>query len=330
MNRAGVLRLTGLALIWGSGFLWIKLSLNGLAPVQIVLIRLALGAAVLTSWLLAHRDRLPTDVRLWVHLAVAATTATVAPYILVAAGERQVDSAVAGMLNATTPLWTVVLAVLSGQERRPTRSALGGLLCGLAGTLLIFAPWRSGSQFTSAGAVYCLIAAACYALSFVYMDRFLARRGLAPLTLAAGQLIAGTAVTAAVAPLLGGLRAPAWHPGTVAAVLTLGTVGTGVAYVLNYRLIVDDGASTASMVTYLLPVVAVLLGAAVLHEKPSVHAVVGMLVVLAGVALTRRRTRRRPRRARPVASGQSIVDRSQEGTPAPDRTGHRGSTGAPR
>jgi drug/metabolite transporter (DMT)-like permease len=289
MHRAGLLRLSGLALIWGSGFLWIKLSLNGFVPVHIVLIRLALGAAVLTAWLYAHGGRLPSSPKLWAHLTFAATMANVAPYLLVAAGERQVDSAVAGMLNATTPLWTVVLAVLTGQERRPDRAKLAGFMLGLAGTLLIFAPWRAGSQFTSAGALACLAAAACYALSFVYMDRFLARRGLAPLTLSAGQLLAAAAVTAVMTPVFGGLRIPAWNPGAIASVLVLGTLGTGVAYVLNYRIITDDGASAASMVIYLLPVVAVILGAAFLHERPTVHAIAGMAVVLGGVALTKRR-----------------------------------------
>src|SRR2546430_14414686 len=215
MRRTGVLRLSALALIWGSGFLWIKLSLHGFVPILVVLIRLALGAAILSAWLFARGGRLPTGPTLWAHRTVAAVMANVTPYLLVAAAERQVDSALAGMLNATTPLWTVVLAVLTGQERRPNRATLTGLMLGLAGTLLIFAPWQSGSQFTSAGAIGCLAAAACYALSFVYMDRFLARRGLTPLTLSAAQLLAAAVVTAAGGPGLGGPRTPPWGPGAV-------------------------------------------------------------------------------------------------------------------
>src|SRR5690242_8850552 len=110
MRRSSLLRLIALALIWGSSFLWIKLGLRSFSPAWIVAIRLALGAAVLTVVLRATGQRLPSGRNVWLHLGVAALFANVVPFALFAYGERQVDSAIAGMLNATTPLWTILVA----------------------------------------------------------------------------------------------------------------------------------------------------------------------------------------------------------------------------
>ena len=116
MSRGGILRLTLLALLWGSGFLWIAIALRGLSPVQITLARLAMGAAVLVVLVYARGGRLPTGRRLWVHLVVAAFFANALPYYLFGVAEQQVDSGVAGVINATTPLWTLVLAYAVGSH----------------------------------------------------------------------------------------------------------------------------------------------------------------------------------------------------------------------
>ena len=280
-------RLGALALLWGSGFLLIKLALRGFTPYQIVLGRLALGAAVLVGVLVASRNALPYGRKIWIHLTIAAALANVAPYLLFAVAERQIDSAVAGVINATTPLFTVIIAALIGHERAPRRVQLAGLAVGIVGTFILLAPWSRGTQFTSWGAVAALLASICYAVSYVYMDRFLVNRRLSAPSLAAGQLVAAAGITALALPLAQGWQAMHWQPDAVGGLVTLGLLGTGVAYVLNYRIIADDGASAASLVTYLLPVTALILGAAVLQERPTLHAIVGTVIVLGGVALAR-------------------------------------------
>ncbi|HEX6075471.1 MAG TPA: DMT family transporter [Micromonosporaceae bacterium] len=282
-------RVAILALLWGSSFLWIKIALRGFPPIQITAVRLAIGAAVLAAWLYLAHGRLPHGLMVWLHLAVAATVANVLPYLLFAFGEQQVDSNVAGMLNATTPVWTALLAVLVKQEPKPSSWKVAGLALGITGTLLIFAPWQIGSQFWTLGAAACLVAAASYAVSYVYMARFLAPRGMSALELSAAQLVAATLIGALATPFLGGWQAPVWRLDALASLTVLG-ISTGLAYVINYRLIQEDGATTASVVIYLLPVVAILLGAVVLGEIPALNSVVGVAVVLTGVALTRRRT----------------------------------------
>jgi len=287
-----VVRLAVLALLWGSSFLWIKLALRGFSPTQIVFVRLALGAAVLVPFVLVRRLRFPVGWRTWLHLVVAALFANAIPYLLFGVGEQTVGSNVAGILNATTPLWTVVFAIAARTERDLNSRRAVGIIVGLAGTLLIFSPWHSAGEIASRGGLACLAAAASYGVSYVYMGRFLAGRGIPPLMLSASQLTAATALLAVVMPI-GGLQRPHWRPEAVAGLLILGVLGTGAAYVLNYRLITDAGPTAASTVTYLLPVVAVLLGWIGLREPITVGMAGGMILVLGGVALAQRRTGRR-------------------------------------
>ncbi|MFY1637179.1 DMT family transporter [Solwaraspora sp. WMMB335] len=291
MSRGSLVRLVMLALLWGSGFLWIKLALRGFTPVQIVLVRLAIGALVLIPVVLHRGLRFPADRTTWGHLFVAALVANVIPYTLFGIGEQTVDSGVAGVLNATTPLWTALIAFVVGTDRTATWSRGAGLALGFVGAIVIFTPWESASEIASWGGLAILAASASYGISYVYMGTFLTNRGIPPIMLSAAQLVAGTILMILALPL-GGLTVPDLRFDAVISLLILGVLGTGVAYVLNYRLITDDGPTLASTVTYLLPVVAVILGFLVVSEQVTASVILGMLLVLVGVALVRRRPRR--------------------------------------
>ncbi|GAA3134169.1 DMT family transporter [Planomonospora alba] len=283
------MRMATLALLWGSAFLWIKLALNnGLTPVQITAARSALGALVLLALARAARQRLPRDRGTWARLTVAAFFCNALPFFLFGAGEQSVDSGVAGVLNATTPLWSLLIGLVVGTERGLSPVRLAGLLLGFAGTLLIFAPWQERGLM-SWGALALLGAAASYAIAFAYMDRRLTGRGTAPLALSAAQLIAATGLSFLALPAGGALAGP--RPLGVLALVVLGVCSTGVTFYLSYRLIADEGATSAATVGYLLPVVSVALGAIVLDEALGPRVLAGMVVVLVGVAMTRHTTR---------------------------------------
>jgi len=288
VNRATTVRMGLLALIWGSGFLWIKLGIGGLSPVEVTLSRLVLGSAVLFAVVAVRRGSLPRSPAVWLHITVAALFANAAPYLLFAVGEQHVASATAGMLNATTPLWTVLIALGTRHQRAVTARQAAGLVIGFGGAVLIFAPWRAVSGLASIGAIACLAAAACYAVSYVYMDKFLARRGIGPVVLSACQLGAASVWLAIVLGVTGA-PAPRLDATVVASVLILGLIGTGAAYVLNYQIIASVGATVASTVTYLLPIVAIILGFLVLGEHITLADLAGIALILAGVALSRNR-----------------------------------------
>jgi drug/metabolite transporter (DMT)-like permease len=286
--RGALSRIALLALIWGSAFLWIKLADRGFSPVEVTLARLAAGAAVLFAVMLARRDRVPRSPRLWASIVIAALFANAAPYLLFALAEQTVSSSTAGVINATTPLWTAILALAVRHQESLTRWQGAGLVIGFAGGVLIFSPWRTTSELFSAGGLESLAASVSYAVSYIYMDRFLARRGVGAIVLSACQL-AAAAVMLAVALGVSGAPAPRPTAESVAALAVLGIVGTGFAYVLNYQIITSDGATVASTVTYLLPVIAIALGVIVLSEEVTAMTLGGIALVLAGVALTRRR-----------------------------------------
>ncbi len=284
-SRGSLVRMGLLALFWGSSFLWIKLALHGLSPVQITLVRLATGGGLVLVLCLITRERLPRERRVWGHLVVAAIFGNVLPFTLFALGERTVDSGVAGVLNATTPLWALLIGIMVGTERGLTVVRVGGLLLGFAGTLLIFAPWQAAG-LASWGALAILGAAVSYGIVFAYIGAFLAGKAGSPMALSASQLLTAAGLTVLTIPVAG-LQTVHFQPLALIAASILGVFGTGLAYVLNYRLIVDEGPTNASTVGYLLPVVSVVLGAIFLSEALTFRVIAGMLVVLIGVAMTK-------------------------------------------
>ncbi|WP_053737349.1 DMT family transporter [Nocardia sp. NRRL S-836] len=297
MNQRGTLiRMGVLALLWGSSFLWMKLALGSLAPLQISLVRTFFGALVLVAVLASARMTLPRDKRIWGHMTFVALFGSAVPFTLFAIGGQTVDSGVSGVLNSTTPLFALAIGLLLGTERINDLVRMLGLGLGFAGVLLIFAPWQQANSIASWGAVLCLVGAASYAIGYSYAGRYLVNTGASSTQLAAMQLTTAMGMLVLAMPF-GGLQPLHLHWVGVAAVIVLGVAGTGVAFILNYRVIADEGATTATTVGYLLPVVSVLLGAIFLGEQLNARVVIGMVVVLMGVALTRRRS---------VAAGQNV------------------------
>ncbi|MFD4191425.1 DMT family transporter [Amycolatopsis thermoflava] len=277
-----------LALLWGSAFLWIKLALRGFTPIEIAVLRSVLGAAVLFVLARIAGQRMPRGRVMWGRLAVAAFFCNAVPFALFSVGEQTVDSGIAGVLNATTPLWSLLIGLVLGAERGIHPARLGGLLLGFAGVLLIFAPWQRAGLF-GWGALALVAAAASYAIAFAYMARKLAGTG-GPVAISAAQLAVASGLASLALPVEG--ARPGFDGLAVLAVVLLGVFGTGFTFYLNYRLIEDEGPTGAAVVGYLLPVVSVALGAVVLGEPVTPRVVAGMLVVLAGVGLTRTKPRR--------------------------------------
>lgn len=301
-----------LALIWGLSFLLVKVGERAFAPLPTTLGRVLAGAVTLVLVLLVRREPLPRGRRVWVHLAVAALLLNALPFSLIAFGERHVSSVAAGIWNATTPLFTLPLAVALVADEQLTARRVAGLLVGFAGVLIVFGIWRGPGAGSAAGDLLCLGAAASYGLGFPYARRFLAGRDERPVSLAAGQLLCGSAELALVVPF--DARMPTAAPlGPFAAVVALGVLGTGVAYILNYSIIRTAGAATASTVTYVMPVVSTAAGIALLGESLAWYEPVGTALVLGGAALMapRRGYRRAERRRGSSGAGRTPAERDR-------------------
>jgi drug/metabolite transporter (DMT)-like permease len=276
-----------LTLIWGASFLFIKIGVEALAPLQVAFGRMMFGSLALIAVTLARRERLPREARIWAHLAVAAALANSLPFTLFAYAERQVSSALASIGNATVPLFTLLFALLLLPSERPTVRRTVGLAVGFAGVLVVLGVWRGVTSGPDvAGMSLILIAAASYGLSGVYMRRYLSTTEYSSLALSVGQLVVGSLELAVLLPFF--TTTPHHLPArVVGAIFALGTFGTGVAYVLSYGLIRLAGATVASTVTYFIPVVSIAIGVVGLGEKLAWNAPLGAVIIVAGALWSR-------------------------------------------
>ncbi|MGH9247201.1 MAG: EamA family transporter [Acidimicrobiales bacterium] len=287
-------RLLLLSFIWGWSYLFIKVAGEGMTPTAVAGIRVALAALVLAAVLHGRGDRLPAGRRQWRHFVVAAVFASVIPFTLLTWGEQRIASGLTAVLNAATPLFTAIFA--AGYLRdRLKRGQVVGLVIGFVGVGVAGGFGTSDLARSSLlGGLASVGAGACYAVAFVYIRRHLT--DIPPLSAATGQLIAASVILAPFA--LGTSVADGFDPTPtrVLSIVLLGAIGTGVAYVLSYRLIADLGATKASLVTYIIPIVAVVVGMIALGEPFTWRIVIGGLLIAAGVSAVHERVfSRRPK-----------------------------------
>ncbi|MBB5938530.1 drug/metabolite transporter (DMT)-like permease [Streptomyces zagrosensis] len=285
------IRFAVLSLIWGFSFLFIKVGTDGFAPLYVTLGRLLFGTLVLLVVLAIKRERLPRGARTWGHLTVAAFLLNALPFSLFAYAELHISSTLAGICNATTPLWGMALSLVALSEDRPTRRRIAGLGLGFIGVLTVLGAWQGFSGQDPGGTVMALIASLSYAVGWIYVRRTLAKVPHSNVSMAGGQLLLGTAQLGLVTPFF------ATFPDSLPmlpllSVLALGVLGTGLAFLLQYGMVAEVGPTTATLVTYFIPVIATAAGVLVLDEALTWNTPVGAVIVLAGAALTQRGPRR--------------------------------------
>ncbi|MFG2886522.1 DMT family transporter [Streptomyces sp. NPDC048297] len=279
------LRFGVLSLIWGFSFLLIKVGTDGYAPFQVTLGRLVFGTAVLAAAMAVKRERLPRGARLWGHMAVAAFFLNALPFSLFAYSELTIPSTLAGICNATSPLWGMALSLVALSEDRPTRVRVAGLGLGFLGVLTVLGAWQGFHGLDATGTAMALLASLSYPVGWIYVRRTLAGTGNSNLSITGAQLLLATLQLAVVTPLF--TSVPAHFPLVpLLAIAALGALGTGLAVLVQYGLVAEVGPTTAQMVTYFIPVIATAAGVAILGESLHWTTPVGAVIVLAGAALT--------------------------------------------
>ncbi|GAB3150078.1 DMT family transporter [Micromonospora sonneratiae] len=294
VSRSGLAVLAAyvaLSLTWGSSFFSIKIAVNGLSPQQLVLGRLVLGAVTLNLILLVTRRRWPRDLTLVRHLAVVGFLLCVLPLLLFAWAAQHIPSGLSSIYNATTPLMTMAIgvAVLPAEKMGPLRSA--GILVGAVGILIVLAPWQLLQQLnelsgTGLAQLACLVGTASYGLAFTYLRRFVTGRyDCDAATVAAVQVTLSAGMMLVVSPFF--IATPMrFDTGIVLSLVVLGVLASGIAYIWNTLIVNRWGATPASTVTYVSPLVGVALGIIALDESLSWNQPVGAVIVIAGIMLS--------------------------------------------
>ncbi len=284
-----------LAALWGPSFLFIRVVVHEVPPVTMVAGRMLAATAMLYLLMRLRGGRLPRDRKTWLHLLFFALIGAVFPFVLVGWGEQFVDSAVASILNGTVPIFTLVLAHFWTDDDRMTPKSVVGVLLGMGGVVVLIAP-SMGDEVTSSvlGLFACVLSAAFYGCSGVYARKHL--RGLTPLAAPTMQFGITAVILVPVSLVmdtpwdLPAISLEAW--GAWAGLTVLGTVA---AFAVYFRMLEIATASYISMVTYLVPVLGVLLGVLVLGESLRWNAYAGCALILFGVLAVNGLPKRQPR-----------------------------------
>lgn len=284
MSAPDWLRLVALGALWGGSFFLAKVAVTEIPPLTVVLGRVAVAALTLLVVLAVSGQSLPRGRRVWVAFFGMGLLNNLLPFGLIFWGQTQIGAGLASILNATTPLFTVLVAhVLTGDERM-SAGKLAGVVLGIAGVAVMLGPRAaSGLDGSVLAQLACLAAALSYAFAAVFGRRF-RRLGVGPMQTAFGQVTASTVLTL---PLTAAVDLPWMLPtpaaGPILAVLALGTACTALAYTIFFRLMASAGATNVSLVTFLVPVSAIVLGITLLGERLSGIEFAGMGLIAVGL-----------------------------------------------
>jgi drug/metabolite transporter (DMT)-like permease len=287
-----------LSVLWGGSFFFIEIALPTVAPFTLVLLRVAMAAGVLWLVLLFRREGMRMPLSAWLALLLLALLNNVLPFILFAYAQQEIAGGLASILNATTPIWGVVVAHVFTADEKATPAKVAGVLLGFGGVVVMI-----GADFLGqigAGVVAqiaCLFATLCYALAGVWARRFRGM-GVSPIAVSTGQL---TAAALVMLPLVL-LFEPPWQaappsPAAWMALIALAIFCTSIAYILYFRLLASAGATNSLLVTFLIPITAILLGSLLLGERLEPRHFLGMALIGAGLAAIDGRLLRLGRRA---------------------------------
>lgn len=288
-TRSDLILLLVLGVMWGTSYAFIKLGVETLPTFTLIATRLLIGFGLLATVVLVAREPLPRNPRTYLHLAVMASINIVIPFTLITSAERSVDSAIAAILNGAVPLIVIVLAAFTFDDEPITLNRLVGVIVGYIGVIVLVLPGLTagtgGSAFS--GELALVGSTVAYAIGAVYARRNI--RGLRPMIPAVFQVGFALIMVALLAFLFEKPLAVSWNTEALIAVVWLGLLGSGAAYLIMFRLLSRIGATATVQLAYLLPVVGIISGALMFGEKVGPPVIVGTALILGGVALVNSR-----------------------------------------
>lgn len=293
MNSKTAAAFAFLGIIWGTNFIFMRRASEWISPVQIVFLRVLCGFVPIAVMAWMQKAVRREHLKYTGHFLVMALLATVIYYWAFASGTSLLLSGVSGVLSGAIPLFSFIVAVIFLRQEKITVVRLCGLMLGFAGVILIAKPWQvSGESISLAGVGYMIMGSLSVGISFVYAKKFLADKQIAPLALTTYQIGLALLILACITPFTGITAIAQDSTASLGLIIGLGLLGTGVAYLTYYYLILNLGAVVASSVTYIPPVVALIVGFLAANEQLGVTEILSMVLIMSGVFLLQRPSRR--------------------------------------
>lgn len=293
MNSKTAVAFAFLGIIWGTNFIFMRQASEWISPVQIVFLRVLCGFVPIAVMAWMQKAVRREHLKYTGHFLVMALLATVIYYWAFASGTSLLLSGVSGVLSGAIPLFSFIVAAIFLRQEKITLVRLCGLMLGFAGVILIAKPWQvSGESISLAGVGYMIMGSLSVGISFVYAKKFLADKQIAPLALTTYQIGLALLILACITPFTGITAIAQDSTASLGLIIGLGLLGTGVAYLTYYYLILNLGAVVASSVTYIPPVVALIVGFLAANEQLGVTEILSMVLIMSGVFLLQRPSRR--------------------------------------
>lgn len=293
MNSKTAAAFAFLGIIWGTNFIFMRQASEWISPVQIVFLRVLCGFVPIAVMAWMQKAVRREHLKYTGHFLVMTLLATVIYYWAFASGTSLLLSGVSGVLSGAIPLFSFIVAAIFLRQEKITVMRLCGLMLGFAGVILIAKPWQvSGESISLAGVGYMILGSLSVGISFVYAKKFLADKQIAPLALTTYQIGLALLILACITPFTGITAIAQDSTASLGLIIGLGLLGTGVAYLTYYYLILNLGAVVASSVTYIPPVVALIVGFLAANEQLGVTEILSMVLIMSGVFLLQRPSRR--------------------------------------
>jgi drug/metabolite transporter (DMT)-like permease len=273
-------------LIWGASFLFIELALTFLTPVGVAFGRTAFGALAMVVAMLVFRTKLPTSFEAWKRLTIAGLMMSSIPFVLFSYAQTEVTSALAAIINAVTPITTVIVILIAFRTEKLKLHVIIGIVIGLLGVLVVLGAWQGFGENNPLAILAMLIAVFLYGIGTPYVRKYVTPLNLATEVSVFGQVGTAALTLLPIYLLTGPLITAVPDLQSIAAIVILGALGSGVAYLLFYKILDIVGSAIASSVTYITPIIAVLLGVWLLGEELHWYEPVGGLIVILGAAIS--------------------------------------------